>query len=199
VNIGYARTSTIEQVAGLEAQERDLTALGCDRIFSERISSVAEREQLNQAIEFSREGDVFIVTKLDRLARSLQDLLGIMSRLEAKGVKLRVIDMGLDTATSTGRLIVNIVGSIGQFEREIMLERQREGIARAKAMGRYKGRYPTARNKTEQIISLQQNGVRPSEIGRRLGVSRASVYRILLDQNQKSKESLTSTDNLGLV
>ena len=96
MKIGYARTSTIEQVAGLEAQERQLRGLGCDRIFSERVSSVAHRDQLSHAIDFSREGDTFVVTKLDRLARSVADLMAILQRLESRGVPLRVLDMGLE-------------------------------------------------------------------------------------------------------
>jgi DNA invertase Pin-like site-specific DNA recombinase len=92
--IGYARTSTVEQDAGLEAQVRDLTTLGCVRLFSERVSSVAKRDQLEAAISYVREGDTLVVTKPDRLARSVADLLAIIARLDAKGVALRVLSMG---------------------------------------------------------------------------------------------------------
>ena len=92
-----------------------------------------------------REGDVFVVTKLDRLARSVAHLVEIGTRLEAKGVALKVLDQAIDTSTPSGRLMFNMLGSIAQFERELMLERQREGIAKAKAEGKYKGRKPTAR------------------------------------------------------
>src|SRR3954451_15090417 len=145
--VGYARTSSLAQVAGLEAQERDLRAAGCEKVYSEQVSSVAERQQLEQALEYVREGDIFTVTKLDRLARSVGDLLAIVARLEAKKVSLRVLSISgsqaLDTATSTGRLMLSVIGAVGQAEREAMLERQRAGIARAKAQGRYKGRLPT--------------------------------------------------------
>ena len=115
------------------------------KVFSEKVSSVAKREQLDAALENVREGYVFIVTKLDRLARSVAHLVGIGARLEAKGVGLKVLDQAIDTSSPSGRLMFNMLGSIAQFERELMLERQREGIAKAKAEGKYKGRKPTAR------------------------------------------------------
>jgi DNA invertase Pin-like site-specific DNA recombinase len=181
--VGYARTSSLAQVAGLEAQERDLRAAGCEKIFSEQVSSVAERQQLEAALDYVREGDTFAVTKLDRLARSVGDLLAIVARLERKKVSLRVLSISgnqaLDTATSTGRLMLAVIGAVGQAEREAMLERQREGIARAKREGRYKGRVPTARRQADEIARLKSEGVRPSEIASRLGIGRASVYRVL--------------------
>jgi DNA invertase Pin-like site-specific DNA recombinase len=185
--VGYARTSSLAQVAGLEAQERELRAAGCDKIFREQVSSVAEREQLEAALDYVREGDSFTVTKLDRLARSVSDLLAIVARLEAKKVSLKVLSMSgnqaLDTATSTGRLMLSVIAAVGQAERESMLERQREGIAKAKREGRYKGRVPTARRHAEEIIRLKDAGIRPSEIAVRLGIGRASVYRVLAEQN----------------
>jgi DNA invertase Pin-like site-specific DNA recombinase len=123
------------------------------------------------------------VTKLDRLARSVGDLLEIVARLEVKKVSLRVLAMSgaqpLDTGTATGRLMLAVIGAVGQAEREAMLERQREGIAKAKAQGRYKGRVPTARRKATEIVRLKEAGVMPSEIASRLGIGRASVYRVL--------------------
>jgi DNA invertase Pin-like site-specific DNA recombinase len=116
--VGYARTSTVGQIAGLEAQERELRAAGCDKVFREQVSSVAERQQLEAALDYVREGDSFTVTKLDRLARSVGDLLAIVSRLEAKGVSLRVLSMSgtqsLDTSTATGRLMLSVIGAVGQ-------------------------------------------------------------------------------------
>src|SRR5215472_12019539 len=177
--IGYARTSTLHQDAGLDAQLRQLQALGCDKIFSEQVSSVAERARLAAALEYVREGDIFVVTKLDRLARSVAHLVEITAELNRKGVALKIIDMGVDTGTPTGRLFLNIVGSIAEFEREIMLERQRDGIAAAKLAGRYKGRAPTARNKSVEIRQLASQGCSKAEIARRLGVGERSVYRML--------------------
>src|SRR5215469_6772102 len=142
--IGYARTSTVEQKAGFEAQVAELTAAGCKKLYREQVSSVGKREQLEAAIDFAREGDTMVVTKLDRLARSVEHLLQIEGQLRQKGVSLRILNMGIDTGTAARRLMMNVVGAVGQFEREMMLERQREGIAKAKAEGKYKGRQPTA-------------------------------------------------------
>lgn len=179
--IGYARTSTAEQVAGFEAQVRDLAETGCEKIFSEKVSSVdvAHRVELERAIEFAREGDTLVVTKLDRLARSVAHLLQVVATLEAKGVSLRVLGMAIDTGTPNGRLMLNVLGSVAQFEREIMLERQREGIAQAKAAGKYRGRAPTARKRASEVQQLHREGAGASEIARRTGISRASVYRLL--------------------
>jgi DNA invertase Pin-like site-specific DNA recombinase len=177
--IGYARTSTTEQAAGLEAQRRELKAYGCEEVFEEQVSSVAHRDELERCLKFIRKGDSLVVTKLDRLARSIPDLVKIISRLEEKGSTLNILAMNLDTSSPTGRLLINLVGSIAQFEREIMLERQREGIAKAKQDGKYKGRAATARAKAEQVIALRKAGERPAVIASQLGISRASVYRIL--------------------
>src|ERR1019366_6834335 len=148
--IGYGRTSTIEQIAGLEAQIRDLkAAAGAEKLFRENVSSVAPRKQLEAAIEFAREGDTLVVTKIDRLARSVRHLCEIVDRLQAKGVALRILNMNLDTDDATGKLMLQIIGSIAEFERSIMLSRQLEGIARAKAAGKYRGGIPTARVKAE--------------------------------------------------
>jgi DNA invertase Pin-like site-specific DNA recombinase len=180
VLIGYARTSTVEQKAGLDAQLRDLQAAGCTKIFSEQLSSVAtERPELERAIEFVREGDVLVVTKLDRLARSVADLVALTKTLKSKGVELRIIAMNLDTSTPTGKLMLNLLGSIGEFERELMLERQREGIAKAKADGKYKGRAPTARSKADTVLNMRSEGKKIKDIQLALGISKASVFRIL--------------------
>lgn len=179
--IGYARTSTLDQKAGLEAQERDLASAGCERVFVEQVSSVdvAKREKLSEALTFARQGDTLVVTKLDRLARSVAHLVDLLAQLEAKGVALRILAMGIDTSTPTGKLMLTILGGVAEFEREIMLERQREGIAKAKAEGKYKGRAPTARAKAEDVVKLHREGIGGTEIAKRLGIGRASVYRIL--------------------
>jgi|SRR5271165_193316 len=182
--VGYSRTSTTDQLAGLQAQVRDLKAAGAEKVFSEQVSSVAKREALEAAMDFVREGDVLIVTKPDRLARSTFDLLNIVERLERKKVGLTVLSMGgqrVETRTPTGKLMLTMLGAIAAFERDLMLERQREGIAAAKAAGRYKGRAPTAQRKSADVIRLRAAEVRPTEIATRLGISRASVYRILGD------------------
>jgi len=185
VRIGYARTSTVEQIAGLEAQDWELREAGVEKVFSERVSSVAKREQLEAVLEFSRKGDVLVVTKLDRLARSMADLVVITSKLKAKGVELQVLAMNLDTTTPTGKLMLNLMGSFAEFEREIMLERQREGVAKAKAEGKYKGRVPTAQRKAVDVIQLRGQGVKPEAIAEKLGISRASVFRVLKNQRTR--------------
>jgi len=181
MRIGYARTSTLDQKAGLEAQQRDLDEAGCDKVFVEQVSSVdvVARTELAAALGFIREGDVLVVTKLDRLARSVAHLMEVLAALDAKGASLRILGLGIDTATSTGKLMLTILGGVAEFERGIMLERQREGIAKAKSLGKYKGRQPTAMAKRSEITDLTNQGVGATEIAKRLGIGRASVYRAL--------------------
>ena len=189
--VGYARTSTIEQKAGLAAQLRDLKAAGCTKVFSEELSSVAtKRPELDHALDYVREGDTLIVTKLDRLARSVADLVRITEALKEKGVALRILSINLDTGTPTGKLMLNLLGSIAEFERELMLERQREGIAKAKAEGKYKGRAPTARRKAADVIRLKAEGKTGDAIAAELGIGRASVYRILREPHNGSTRAL---------
>jgi DNA invertase Pin-like site-specific DNA recombinase len=181
--VGYARTSTVEQEAGLAAQVRDLKAAGAEKVFSEQVSSVGPRDKLDQALDFVHAGDTLMVAKPDRLARSTAHLLSIVARLEAKGVDLVMLSMGgqqIDTRTATGKLMLTMLVAVATFERDLMLERQREGIAKAATEGKYKGRAPTARAKTEEVLKLARiGGLRKKTIARRLGISVASVYRIL--------------------
>lgn len=182
MDVGYARTSTVEQLAGFEAQKRDLLAEGAERIFEEQVSSVAQRRELENALDFVREGDTLIITKLDRLARSTIDLLKIVDRLDEKAVGLRVLDFGgseIDTKSPNGKLLLTMFGAMAEFERGIMLERQREGIAKAKADGKYKGRKPTAMAKRKDVLRLRADGLGAADIASQLMISRASVYRIL--------------------
>jgi len=182
MDLGYARTSTLEQVAGFEAQKRDLGAAGCTKVFSEQVSSVAERGQLDAAIDYLREGDTLVVTKLDRLARSMRDLLDIVAKVEARGAGLRILNMNLDTTTATGKLMLQVLGSVAEFERNMMLERQREGIAKAKAEGKFKGRVPTAREKAGQVEAMLASGASPTAIAKTLGIGRSSVYRAMAER-----------------
>ncbi|OYX45065.1 MAG: DNA invertase [Rhodobacterales bacterium 32-67-9] len=179
--IGYARTSTLDQKAGLVAQLEELAKVGCEKVFLEQVSSVdvAARGRLTEALDYVREGDTLIVTRLDRLARSVSHLLEILDRLAVKGASLRILAMGIDTGTPTGKLMLTVLGGIAEFEREIMLERQREGIAKAKAAGKYRWRKPTARAKAKEVLALHGEGTGATEIARKLGLGRASVYRVL--------------------
>ena len=177
--VGYARVSTLDQEAGFEAQIRELNTLRCERLFRERASAVGSRPQLDAAIEFCRAGDTLVVTKLDRLARSVTHMGKVLETLQAKGVALRILNLGIDTGTPTGKLMLNVLGGVAQFEREMMLERQREGIAKAKAAGAYKGRKPTARAKADEIRALTAQGLSMAKIAAQLGIGVGSVHRAL--------------------
>lgn len=180
--VGYARTSTADQVAGFEAQVRELEKVGCEKLFSEQVSSVAHRTALDNALNYVRDKDVLVVTKLDRLARSTQNLLKIIEQLEAKGVALRILNFGgseVDTKSATGKLMLTMFAAMAQFEREMMLERQREGIAKAKLEGKYKGRLPVSKATVEKVINLKNNGNKPYEIAKQVSLGRSTVYRIL--------------------
>ena len=190
--VGYGRTSPVDQQASIQTQERDLSAAGCGKLFIEQVSSIGRRQQLDAALDYVRDGDTLIVTKLDRLARSVADLLTMVARLEGKNVALRVLAMSggqpLDTGTAIGKLMLAVIGAVGQFEREMMLERQREGIAKAKREGRYKGRVPIARRQAAEIIRLKDAGVWTAEIARKLGIGRASIYRVLREQRDRDHD-----------
>jgi DNA invertase Pin-like site-specific DNA recombinase len=187
VIIGYSRTSTTEQIAGLEAQDRELKSAGVQRIFTEQVSSVAPRKALEDAIDFAREGDVLCVTKLDRLARSVAHFCELVARIQAKSVALRILNLNIDTGTPTGKLMLHLLGSIAEFERQIMLERQREGIAKAKSEGKFKGRAPTARAKTELILEMVRAGKTREAVAEELNISARSVFRILRDHGVSKK------------
>jgi len=177
--VGYARTSTIDQSAGFEAQLKELAAAGCEKTYQEQVSSVVARKQLQAAMEYVREGDIFVVAKLDRLARSVPDLMTILQALERKRVGVRILNLGMDTQTPTGKLMLTVLGAIAQFEREMMLERQREGIAKAKSEGRYKGRKPIEAERRNSVLKLAAEGATRAVIATKLGIGEATVYRIL--------------------
>lgn len=180
--IGYARTSTTEQKAGLADQVAELKALGCEQIFEEHGSGVdSDRPELRRAIESVRSGDVLVVTKPDRIARSAADLLTLVKAVQAKGCEVRIVSLGIDSQTATGKLMLTVLAGMAEFERDLMLERQRAGIAAAKAKGLYKGRKPTAMAKADAVAALKAQGVGAAEIAKRLNISRASVYRALAD------------------
>lgn len=178
--VGYARVSTVDQ--NLDVQCEQLLAAGADKIFEEKASGAKiNRSQLAAMQDFARDGDTVVVCKLDRIARSTRDLLGIIESLESKGVAFQVLNINLDTGTATGKLMLTMLGGIAEFERELMLERQAEGIAKAKAAGKYKGRKPTARVRSNEVKQLNAEGVSKKSIADRLGIGIASVYRILAD------------------
>lgn len=174
---GYARVSTTDQ--DLAIQEAALRTAGCEIIRSEKRSgtSTEGRTELQTLIEFARKGDAIVVTRIDRLARSIADLAGIVRTLENKGVSLRATEQPIDTGTAAGRAFLQMLGVFAEFETAIRKERQMEGIAKAKAEGVYKGRKPSI--DTAQVRALDAEGIGATEIARRLGIGRASVYRVL--------------------
>ena len=143
------------------------------------MSAFQKRNELERLLRFIRKGDTLVVTKLDRLARSIPDLVRIVETLESKEATLCILNMNLNTSSPTGRLLLNLLASVAQFEVQIMRERQIEGIAVAKAAGKYRGRSPTARSKSDQVFDLHDRDVPAAAIAKQLSISRASVYRIL--------------------
>ena len=173
--IGYARTSTLEQEAGFTAQVRDLRAAGVEKVFKEQVSAIGERPRLEAALHTLRKGDQLVVCKLDRLARSVVHLGQILVRITEAGASLRILSIGVDTSTATGKLMLNVIGSVAQFEWGMMLERQREGIAKAAAAGKYKGKKRAFSDK--RLQELQAEGLNVAEIAKHLGVTRQAVYK----------------------
>ena len=179
--VGYARVSSSGQ--SLEVQLDQLRLAGCEKVFSETKSgkTAVDRVQLGHALDYVREGDVFVVTRLDRLARSMVDLRQMVDRLNDKGVGFRALQQGaIDTTKSEGRLLLNVLASFAEFELDIRKERQAEGIAKAKANGVYKGRPRTVDH--SEIIKLLDQGMKPSHVAGRLAIGRATVYRAISDR-----------------
>jgi DNA invertase Pin-like site-specific DNA recombinase len=174
---GYARVSTTDQ--DLSIQEAALRAAGCALIRTEKVSGTSRdgRTELATLLQFLRLGDTLIVTRVDRLARSIGDLQDIVRELKAKGVSLKATEQPIDTGTAAGKAFLDMLGVFAEFETNLRKERQLEGIAKAKAEGVYKGRKPTI--DTSEVMSLKAQGLRASQIAKRLGIGRASVYRVL--------------------
>lgn len=177
--IGYARVSSAGQK--LDVQLDKLEEQGCDRIYQEKESgTTALRSQLIACLDYVREGDTLVVTKLDRLARSTLDLCGIAKRLEDKGVILKVIDQNIDTSGSTGRLLFNMLSSIAQFETEIRKERQTDGIQKAKKQGVSFGRLKTLTDEqAADIKKKRKEGILIKDLMRDYKLSKKSVYNYL--------------------
>jgi DNA invertase Pin-like site-specific DNA recombinase len=175
--MGYARVSTTDQ--DLSLQESALRAAGCDVIRAEKQSgaSTQGRAELRTVLDFIGKGDVLLVTRVDRLARSIGDLQDIVRTLKVKGASLRATEQPIDTSTAAGKCFLDMLGVFAEFETNLRRERQLEGIAKAKAAGVYKGR--PASIDAEQVRKLKADGMGPSEIAKALRIGRASVYRVL--------------------
>jgi DNA invertase Pin-like site-specific DNA recombinase len=177
--IGYARVSTTDQ--NLELQESALRAAGCDMIRAEKRtgSTTAGRDELRIALDILRKGDVLMVTRIDRLARSIGDLQDIVRAVKAKGASLKAVEQPIDTSTAAGKCFLDMLGVFAEFETNLRRERQLEGIASAKARGVYKGRRPSI--DPARIKKMKFEGMGPSAIAKALKIGRASVYRALTD------------------
>ncbi|HEX7853465.1 MAG TPA: recombinase family protein [Sphingobium sp.] len=172
--VGYARVSTTDQ--NLEIQLDELKAHCCERIFTDKATGTnTARAGLTEMMEFVRDGDTLVVTRLDRFARSLSDLYALLERLTARGVAFHCLRQSIDTATSTGKLTLAILGAVAEFENDLRRERQRDGIEKAKARGAYRGR--KAKVDAALIGERLASGLRPAEVAASLHVSRQTVYR----------------------
>lgn len=175
--IGYARVSTTDQ--DLTIQETALRAAGCEIIRTEKRSgtTTAGRDELRTVLDFMRKGDVLVVTRVDRLARSIGDLQDIVREIKAKGAALKATEQPIDTSTAAGKAFLDMLGVFAEFETNLRKERQLEGIAKAKAAGIYKGR--KASIDVAKVRELKAAGVGPAAIAKQLKIGRASVYRAL--------------------
>lgn len=186
---GYARVSSKEQDAGIQISA--LEAANCDIIRAEKVSatSMTQRVELKNILDFMRADDVLIVTRIDRLARSMTDLSSIVSSIVEKKAFLRVIEQPFDTTKPEGRLMLSMLGAFAEFETDLRRERQREGIEKAKAAGRYKtAKRFTALQREKRILELREANMKAVDIARDVSCSRQHVYKILKQTAQKSPE-----------
>lgn len=185
--VGYARVSTMDQ--SLVIQREELSAQGCERIFQDQASGTSrDRMGLNEMLEFVRDGDTIIVSRLDRFARSLTDLFQLLDELSRKGVAFQCVHQSIDTSSSTGKLTLAILGAVAVFENDIRRERQRAGIDKAKANGVYKGR--RAGIDAARIKAMAAQGLTASAIASELGCHRQSVYRIVSAREKFPKNAI---------
>ena len=175
---GYARVSTVDQDLGI--QEAALRAAGCRVVRAEKRSGAARegRDELRLLLDFLHKGDTLVVTRIDRLARSVRDLQDIVHELKARGVALKATEQPVDTGTAAGKAFLDMLGVFAEFETNLRRERQLEGVQAAKARGVYKGRKPSIDPAVVRRLR-EAEGLGPSAIARRLGIGRASVYRVL--------------------
>lgn len=182
MKIGYARVSTQDQVGSLDGQEQLLREAGCERVFVDRLSGArADRPGLTDALNFARDGeDTIVVARLDRLGRSLRDALHTVQDLTDRGIGLKALDVELDTSTAAGRLMLNLLLVLADWERDLLRERTREGVARARAAGRRPGPRPKlSSEQSEAVRAAVASGQSVASVARSFGVSRPTVYKAL--------------------
>ena len=184
---GYARVSTLDQSTTI--QREALEAAQCDRIYEEQASGTSRnnRAELLRVLEILREGDTLVITRIDRLARSMKDLQDIVHDLKCRGIYLEATEQPIDTSTAAGKAFLDMLGVFAEFETNLRKERQLEGIAKAKAKGVYKGRKPLSHEKRQEVVTLYQQGVKPAHIIKQTGIGKTSVFKILKQTREISQ------------
>lgn len=180
MKIGYARVSTNQQQDSLEAQQQALKAYGCEKIYTDQISGArTDRPGLKAALAYARENDSIVVTRLDRLGRSTVDILRTVQDLDNRGITIEALDTQLDTRTPAGKLVLSVLASMAEFERDLIVERTREGLAHARAQGRVGGRRPKL-DETQQQAALAAlaSGMSEAQVAQTFGVSRSTITRL---------------------
>ena len=179
MKVGYSRTSSLQQVGGLEVQIQTLQDFGCEKIFSEQVSgtSTIGRDKLRECLDFVREGDELVITRVDRIARSVLDLQLIVKELTDKGVNITATEQPISTKDATSKCFLDMLGVFAELETNLRKERQMEGIKLAKEKGVYKG--GKSRIDVERIKTLKKEGLGASAIAKQMGIHRDSVYRLL--------------------
>lgn len=180
MRIGYARVSTHQQQDSLSAQQQALEAYGCQKIYADRISGTSNnRPGFAAALTYAREGDSIVVTRLDRIGRSTVDILRTVQDLDSRGITIEALDTKLDTRTPAGRLVLSVLASMAEFERNLIVERTREGLAHARAQGRVGGRRPKL-DETQQQAALAAlaSGMSEAQVAQTFGVSRSTITRL---------------------
>jgi len=176
---GYARVSSHDQHTTIQVEA--LKAAGCHRVWEEKVSGTSRvsRVQLESVLSYLRAGDTLVVTRIDRLARSLKDLQDIIYELKGRGVHLQATEQPVDTSTAAGKAFLDFLGVFAEFETNLRRERQLDGIAMAKAAGKYKGKAPLKQEIKDQVINLFKSGTKQVDIISQAGVGRTSVHTIL--------------------
>lgn len=180
LKIGYARISTCGQGESLENQEHTLLDHGCERIYKDIASGArATRPGLEQAKDYARQGDTIVVTRLDRLGRSTIDTLKTVKELDERGIRIEALDTQLDTSTPAGRLVLSVIASLAEWERDLLIERTNEGLAHARAQGRVGGRpAKLTANQRQAALNSLAAGMSQSQVAETFGVSRSTIARL---------------------
>ena len=186
--VGYARVSSTGQ--NLDTQIEALQKAGCKKIFMEKKSgtSTIDREELKNALDYVREGDTLVVTRLDRCSRSVSDLYKIIEQLKNKNVEFKATNQNIDTSSSTGKLTIGMLSIIAEFENDLRRERQSEGIAKAKALGKFKKKKSLNESQVLEIIELQKTDMFNQDIANKFNVGRSTLLRYVADYKKRRRE-----------